>query len=82
MFCRDYPINIKNRYDHASKILKKKREQLISGFLNRRDSLFLEHHARILDDYFRESFERSEVGFMISVKDIQARAFTKRSKNS
>jgi len=54
--------NMKNKYDHASKMLQKKRDRLISGFLNKRDPLFLEHNARILDDYFRESFERSEVG--------------------
>jgi len=54
--------NMKNNYDHASKMLQKKRDRLISGFLNKRDPLFLEHNARILDDYFRESFERSEVG--------------------
>ncbi len=54
--------NMKNKYDHASKMLQKKRDRLISGFLNKRDPFFLEHNARILDDYFRESFERSEVG--------------------
>jgi [protein-PII] uridylyltransferase len=27
----------------------------------------LEHHAGILDDYFRESFERSEVGPMMGI---------------
>jgi len=59
--------NIKNRYDHASKMLQKKRERLISGFLNRKDPFFLEHNARILDDYFRETFERSEVGPMMGI---------------
>jgi len=59
--------NIKNKYDHTSKILKKKRERLISGFLNRKDPFFLEHNARILDDYFRESFARSEVGPMMGI---------------
>jgi len=51
--------NIKNKYEHASKMLQKKKEHLISGFLNKREPFSLEHHARILDDYFRESFERS-----------------------
>jgi [protein-PII] uridylyltransferase len=59
--------NIKNRYDHASKMLQKKRDRLISGFLNRKDPFFLEHNARILDDYFRETFERSEVGPMMGI---------------
>ncbi|MDL1988264.1 MAG: [protein-PII] uridylyltransferase [Deltaproteobacteria bacterium] len=59
--------NMKNKYDHASKMLQKKRDRLISGFLNRRDPFFLENHARILDDYFRESFERSEVGPMMGI---------------
>jgi [protein-PII] uridylyltransferase len=58
---------MKNKYDHASKMLQKKRDQLISGFLNRKDPFFLEHNARILDDYFRESFERSEVGPMMGI---------------
>ncbi len=59
--------NMKNKYDHASKMLQKKRDRLISGFLNRRDPFFLENHARILDDYFREIFERSEVGPMMGI---------------
>jgi [protein-PII] uridylyltransferase len=58
---------MKNKYDHASKMLQKKRDRLISGFLNRKDPFFLEHNARILDDYFRESFERSEVGPMMGI---------------
>jgi len=59
--------NIKNKYEHASNMLRKKRERLISKFLNKKDPLFLEHNAGILDDYFRESFEKSEVGPMMGI---------------
>ncbi len=54
--------NIKNRYEHASKILLKRRNGLISSFLKGKEPDFLESNAQILDDYFFESFEKSMVG--------------------
>jgi [protein-PII] uridylyltransferase len=54
--------NIKNDRGLVSEGLKEKTEQLISNFLNGTEPDFLNRHAQILDDYFRESFETSLVG--------------------
>jgi [protein-PII] uridylyltransferase len=43
-------------------VLKDKRQRLIARLLRGDASLFMQHHAEILDDYFRESFARSLVG--------------------
>lgn len=53
---------MQNKYEHASKRLKQKRERLISSFLKDNEPDFLRQHSRILDDYFCESFEKSMVG--------------------
>ena len=46
----------------ASERLREKTEQLISGSFKKKSPDFIRKHARILDDYFRESFESSMVG--------------------
>lgn len=53
---------LKNKHELASDILKKKRIQLISDFLNGKETSFLEKHSSILDDFFRLSFEKSMIG--------------------
>jgi [protein-PII] uridylyltransferase len=53
---------MQNKYEHASKRLKQKRERLTSSFLKGKEPDFLKSHAQILDDYFCESFEKSMVG--------------------
>lgn len=44
------------------RVLQQKREQLIAHFLKGKELHFLEQHADILDDYFRESFAGSIIG--------------------
>jgi [protein-PII] uridylyltransferase len=49
-------------YRNASEILKQKRKHLFSSFERMPPDVFLKQHAGILDDYFRESFEKSMIG--------------------
>ncbi|QTA93032.1 [protein-PII] uridylyltransferase [Desulfonema magnum] len=58
---------MRNTNEHTSDILRKNREQLISNFLNGDVPDFLEQNARLLDDYFRESFEKSMVGLRMVI---------------
>ena len=51
-----------NQYRKISGKLKEKRDRLFSSFENMPPDVFLNRHAGILDDYFRESFEKSMVG--------------------
>lgn len=53
---------MQNHCESSSKMLLQKKERLIAGFLEGKEPAFMERHAGILDDYFRESFEKSEVG--------------------
>jgi [protein-PII] uridylyltransferase len=53
---------ITDKHQAASARLRAKTGALISGFLKRKAPDFIERHARIFDDYFRESFESSKVG--------------------
>lgn len=65
--------SIKNDRGLVSEGLKEKTEQLISNFLNGTAPDFLNRHAQILDDYFRESFETSIVGpRMVISKNLYA----------
>ena len=43
-------------------ILQQEKQALITRFLSGKEPFFLEHHADLLDDYFRESFVESSVG--------------------
>jgi [protein-PII] uridylyltransferase len=52
----------KNGHKLVSEKLHKETERLVSGFLDGKGRSFLESYTRILDDYFRESFETSTVG--------------------
>jgi len=49
-------------------LLQKKRQQLLARFLKGGEPHFLERHAEVLDDYFRESFARSSVGPRMQVE--------------
>ena len=55
---------MKKNYSNSSAVntLSKKRDKLISRFLNEDELLFHELYSDLLDDYFRESFEKSFVG--------------------
>ncbi|MDY6839172.1 MAG: [protein-PII] uridylyltransferase [Thermodesulfobacteriota bacterium] len=48
-------------------MLQKEKERLITRFLKGKEPTFLERHAGILDDYFRESYTRSAIGPQIRV---------------
>ena len=52
----------KKRYVDASRVLQERRLEMISRFFPKGDPGFMEKHARLLDDYFRESFENSMIG--------------------
>jgi [protein-PII] uridylyltransferase len=52
----------KNRPKFVSERLLEKTERLVSGFLKGKEPSILGQYARILDEYFRESFETSTVG--------------------
>lgn len=50
------------RQQSASNRLKQQREKLIAEFKSGKRVTFMENHARILDEYFRERFETSMIG--------------------
>ena len=56
------PIPEPNAYETLSRRLQSGREALQARFLRERPADFLERNTRLLDDYFRDSFERSMVG--------------------
>ena len=60
-------VGRKDKYEHASKMLQQKKKRLISSFIKGREPDFLKQHARILDDYLRESFEESMVGLRMGI---------------
>jgi [protein-PII] uridylyltransferase len=51
-----------NAYETLSRRLQSGRQSLHSQFLRERPADFLEQNTRLLDDYFRDSFETSMVG--------------------
>ena len=53
---------IKHACQKAAAELRQKKENLVSEFLRQRPLDFMARNAQILDDYFRESFEKSMVG--------------------
>jgi len=54
-------------YEHASKLLRHKRERLIQRHSKDAAESFLGQHADIIDEYFFESFERSMVGPQMNI---------------
>ncbi len=51
-----------NKYADASKALAHGRQCLIEDLVAGKTAGFLENHARLIDDYFRQSYEKSVVG--------------------
>jgi len=51
-----------NAPDAPVNILQEKKNALVARFLEGAEPAFLEAHAAIIDDYFRDSFARSSVG--------------------
>ena len=47
---------------NLSEILVRRKDRLVSKFLKNKEPGFMDHLARILDDYFQENFESSAVG--------------------
>jgi [protein-PII] uridylyltransferase len=52
---------------NAPRELVRQREAMIASFLKGTAPRFMEDHARLLDDFFRESFERSMTGPMMDM---------------
>ncbi len=53
---------MKKQYEHSSIILQRKKELLISDFIHGKISDLTEQNARLIDDYFHDSFEKSMAG--------------------
>jgi [protein-PII] uridylyltransferase len=51
-----------NIHEYTAKALKQKTQALVTRFLKGKEADFLKQHARLLDDYFRQTFETSMVG--------------------
>ena len=61
-------VKTKNHsYKSAAAELQKKRADLIASLQKGADIDFLDRHTRILDEYFRERFENSQVGPRIGI---------------
>jgi [protein-PII] uridylyltransferase len=54
-------------YENAVARLQKRRDDLIVSYQKGAVTGFIERHTRILDEYFREQFENSEVGPRIGI---------------
>jgi [protein-PII] uridylyltransferase len=59
---------LKDCCENASRVLREAREKLASRFLNENPVEFLEQNAALIDDYFRESFEKSQVGPLMGIE--------------
>jgi len=60
-------------FEQPSLALKQKRERLFAEVNdNRGDDIFLDRHARCLDEYFRDSYENSQVGPHLGFADAYA----------
>ena len=62
------PNNIENHHEPAAESLRSKTAALVSQFLNNEDTTFIKQYSRIIDEYFRESFEKSIVGPRLILK--------------
>jgi len=51
-----------DKFEHASRQLQMKSRELIARLFEGKEPNFLKRHARILDDYFRQTFETRMVG--------------------
>ena len=49
-------------------VLQKRKQELIAAFLRGEEPFFLDRHAELLDDYFRDSFATSSVGPQMRVE--------------
>ncbi|MBU4209022.1 MAG: HD domain-containing protein [Proteobacteria bacterium] len=58
---------INSGHESPSEKLKKRKNKLISDFLSGKERSFMEHHSRILNDYFLEKFESSIVASKINI---------------
>jgi [protein-PII] uridylyltransferase len=58
---------MKHQHPFACERLKRNREKLVAAFMEGREPAFLERHAGVLDDYFRECFETSLAGPRIDI---------------
>ena len=62
------PVKTKQQtYESAAALLQKRRKDLIASFQKGTAAGFLGQHTRILDQYFQDQFENSEVGPRIGI---------------
>jgi len=63
----------KKRSEQPSLALSKKKAHLLAEVTDNKDNnAFLTKHARCLDEYFRESYENSQVGPLLSIANFYA----------
>ena len=55
------------KYILAARSLKHKRQQLVLSFIRDKAPAFMQRYSQSLDEYFRQSFTRSEVGPRIGI---------------
>jgi [protein-PII] uridylyltransferase len=60
-------IKTASSYSHASRRLSEERQRLTDGFLRNGEKNYLLENARLLDNYFRESFAASVIGPRIGI---------------
>ena len=53
----------------VSKKFQRDRNRLISNFIKKNEGDFPEQHTRLVDDYFYESYEKSEIGPQLTLKE-------------
>jgi [protein-PII] uridylyltransferase len=53
----------------ASKKFQRDRNRLLSGFIKKNEGDFSERHARLVDAYFYESYEKSKIGPRLTLKE-------------
>ncbi|MBW2201846.1 MAG: hypothetical protein JRF71_13600, partial [Deltaproteobacteria bacterium] len=58
----DNLIKLKNMDKNLTEKLLKRKNRLVSDFMENKASAFMDRHVRILDDYFHDNFETSTIG--------------------
>jgi [protein-PII] uridylyltransferase len=58
---------MKPKQSNAAGLLKRKRQTLINRYLKGIAPDFLSRHANVIDDYFRDCFESSQIGLQMNI---------------
>jgi [protein-PII] uridylyltransferase len=58
---------MKPKQSNAASVLKRKRQTLINRYLKGMAPDFLNRHTNVIDDYFRDCFESSQIGLQMNI---------------